>query len=105
MSKILNHIKKLQRSDEKTKKRWVIGASAVTAALLIVSWGIYLNIDLPRIGSSDDVIVEQINDESVVAVLTRGIMVVGKNAKTLFFSVVESTNEFFGKSREYIFEP
>lgn len=36
-------LKKIQNSDEATKKRWLIGATAVSMILVIGLWTIYIN--------------------------------------------------------------
>lgn len=40
---IKNFIKKLQRSDDKTKKRWLVVSSAISMVIIFFLWLAYLN--------------------------------------------------------------
>lgn len=40
---IKRHLNKIQNSDEATKKRWLIGATAVAMVLIVGLWLIYIN--------------------------------------------------------------
>lgn len=42
-----NKLKKIQNSDEKTKKRWVIGMSVLAMVLIIGFWTAYLKFYFP----------------------------------------------------------
>ena len=58
MSQTLNHtiykkIKNLQRSPDKTKKRWLIGSSVLIMFLIIGVWLIYLNFTLPTLKTTE----------------------------------------------------
>lgn len=44
--KIRNLLNNIQNSDEKTKKRWLIGSSAVTMIIVISLWLVYLNFSI-----------------------------------------------------------
>jgi len=48
--KIKNFIVKLQNSNEKTKKRWLIGLSAAAMFLIVMLWIVYLDFISDRIG-------------------------------------------------------
>ncbi|MCL4404321.1 hypothetical protein M1432_03185 [Patescibacteria group bacterium] len=45
--KTKDFIKRLQRSNERTKRRYVYGASAALMVVVVVLWLLYLNITLP----------------------------------------------------------
>lgn len=53
--KIKSYVKKLQRGDDKTKKRWLIGTSAVSMVLIVALWFVYLNLSLPQLASEKEV--------------------------------------------------
>lgn len=44
--KIRELLIKIQNSDEKTKNRWLIGASAVSIIIIIIFWLIYLKFSI-----------------------------------------------------------
>jgi len=42
-------IRKLQRSDEKTKKQWFLGTTSVIMVLVLLLWVVYLNLTIPSV--------------------------------------------------------
>lgn len=46
-------LKKIQNSDEATKKRWVIGATIVTIIAVIAFWFIYIDWTVKSIGQEE----------------------------------------------------
>jgi hypothetical protein len=48
IARIRTFIHALRKKNEREKRVWVFGASAVTMALVVVLWVVYLNITLPE---------------------------------------------------------
>jgi len=91
-----NRVKKLQQSDEGTKKRWLVGGSATMMIFIIVLWVFYLNLTLPRLNDSGSANIESVrsigtadvgNKESVVDVFVRGVKEVAGLTEELWLSV------------------
>jgi hypothetical protein len=76
-SKTRSFIKKLQKADEKTKKIWLFGTSALSMVIIVGLWVVYLGASMPRLPlyKNDEVAAETKSDtekESVLSVLARG---------------------------------
>lgn len=95
--KLKNLLENIQNSDEKTKKRWLIGASAISIILVIGLWFIYINFTTKSLGGNTDI------KEPTV-----GFWQIFKNGLTIVFqSVKEKAKDLFleiTKSRTIIIE-
>lgn len=47
-------IDKLQKSDEATKRKWLIFLSALSMVVVFIFWIVYLNLTVPKIGSPEE---------------------------------------------------
>jgi|GEM_PF-2104361 len=47
--KIKKFVRDIQRSDEARRKKWFIGGSVVSVFFILLLWGVYVSIDLPKI--------------------------------------------------------
>ena len=112
VEKTKRYIRKLQRSDESTKKRWLIGGAAGAMVLLIVFWVVYLQVTLPLVAEVGEVSapVPEQEKETFFNVFVRGIGVVGAQFKTGVESVtsalrniVEYAKKSIPKGLEYSF--
>jgi L-ascorbate metabolism protein UlaG (beta-lactamase superfamily) len=52
---MMNFIRKIQDSDEKTRKRWLIGFSSVTMITVIGLWLVYMNVIVEPIDSPENI--------------------------------------------------
>jgi hypothetical protein len=95
--KLKNLLGNIQNSDEKTKKRWLIGASAISIILVIGLWFVYINFTTKPLGENTS-----INEPTV------GFWQIFKNGLTIVFqSVKEKVEDVFleiTKSRTIIIE-
>ncbi len=95
--KLKNLLSNIQNSDEKTKKRWLIGASTISIILVIGLWLIYINFTTKPLSGNIDV------KEPTV-----GFWQIFKNGLTIVFqSVKEKIKDIFleiTKSRTIIIE-
>lgn len=102
--KTKRYIRKLQRSDESTKKRWLIGGTAGVMLLLIVFWVAYLQVSLPPVAEIGEVsapLPEQKN-ETFFSVFVRGIGVVGAQFKTGVENVISALRNIVGYAKKSI---
>ncbi len=54
LNKFKQKIKSLQRADEKSKKIWLIGATAISMIFVVSFWIFYLNMTLPKTTASTE---------------------------------------------------
>ncbi|MEX1014429.1 MAG: hypothetical protein WDZ80_04690 [Candidatus Paceibacterota bacterium] len=101
-TKTQNKIRKIQRSDEKTKKSWVIKSSLVAIFFIILIWFFYLNFSLPK-----SVVItpvsqqeESVEKSGVLSTFYRGFQNLSEDMKLLFLNIKEKA----GKTRDYSFE-
>lgn len=47
-------VKKIQNSDEATKKRWLIASSAIAMVLIISLWLVYINWTIKSVGDDSE---------------------------------------------------
>jgi len=80
--KIKVFLEKIQNSDEKTKKRWLIGASAVSMILVVGLWFIYINSTVKSLG-------ENINNQKP----TFGFWQIFKNGLVIVFNSIKGKVE------------
>ncbi|NCO15186.1 hypothetical protein COW77_00195 [Candidatus Wolfebacteria bacterium CG18_big_fil_WC_8_21_14_2_50_39_7] len=71
-------LQKIQNSDEATKKRWLIGATAISMILVIGLWLVYIQSTVKSIGNNIE------NQESTVGfwqIFKNGLVVVFNSVK------------------------
>ena len=71
-------LQKIQNSDEATKKRWLIGATAISMILVIGLWLVYIQSTVKSIGNNIE------NQESTV-----GFWQIFKNGLVVVFNLVK----------------
>ena len=104
IEKTKRYIQKLQRSDESTKKRWLIGGTAGVMLFLIVLWVAYLEVSLPSVAEIGEVSVplpEQEN-ETFFSVFVRGIGVVGAQFKARVENAISTLRNIVGYAKKSI---
>ncbi|MBN2197803.1 hypothetical protein JW698_01230 [Candidatus Wolfebacteria bacterium] len=88
--KIRELLKKIQNSDENIKKRWLIGASAISILLIIIIWLIYLKF-------TTNSNVSKINPEKTIGfwqIFKNGLIVIFQSIKDFFINLfLELTKE------------
>lgn len=47
-------VRKIQRSDEKTKKRWFVGTTIAAMVFILIFWVIYQNITIPSVAGPEN---------------------------------------------------
>lgn len=103
IKKIKRQIRTIQRSDESTRKRWVVGSSAIAMIFIIILWIGYLKLSLP-IAYEAEKKEEVASEESILTVLSRGVRIIASDLITQLENLVYNTKEFFFRSNEYSFE-
>lgn len=108
-------VKKLQRSDERTKKWWLFGTSAVSVSLIVLIWLLYTGFTMPAIAPPEPEPQAQAQEKDKVGFF--GIFKIGlirvysdtvssyESAKSWAKSSIEKTKEYFSQTREIIIEP
>lgn len=94
--RLKNFLRRIQNSDEATKKKWLIGASAVSMILVVGLWLIYIQ-------STIKVITNQTEEESVIGfwqVLKNGLRVIFHSIKDNIKTIISEIN----KSRTIVVE-
>ena len=88
---IKKHVERVQKSDDRTKKRGGIGSSAATMLVVIGLWLMYMNFMIKNVGQ-----VEQTENQSPPAnsstfwqVFKTGLKVVGGSIKEQFKQITE----------------
>lgn len=71
-------LQKIQNSDEATKKRWLIGATAISMILVIGLWLVYIQSTVESIGNNIE------DQESTI-----GFWQIFKNGLVVFFNSVK----------------
>lgn len=66
-------LRRIQRADDGTKKRWLVASSTVSMVAIIALWVVYLNMTLPAIaGSETKEAREPASEEGIGSVMGRG---------------------------------
>ncbi|MBT9170622.1 MAG: hypothetical protein DDT18_00966 [Actinobacteria bacterium] len=71
------YLKKIQHSDEATKKRWLIVSSAIAMILVISLWLVYISWTIKSVG---DNIEKQGSEPGFWQIFKTGLKVVGESA-------------------------
>ncbi|MEX0690006.1 MAG: hypothetical protein WD095_01035 [Candidatus Paceibacterota bacterium] len=107
-----NKIRKIQRSELETKRKWVIKSSAVTVVFVVILWVLFLGSSIPKTAyESSQQQQEEDQDISFFQTFSAGAKVVSDDIGSFFSktsSGVEnvwlSIKESLSKSRDYSFE-
>lgn len=102
VSDIRARLRKLQRTDDKTKKRYLVVASTIAMILVIGLWFVYLNLSLPRVDRAESVVTDigvlsqdGNSNESFIKVLGRGFVNVKEGFSKQFIQFRDSLTESF----------
>jgi hypothetical protein len=111
--KVRRKIRHIQNSEDKIKKRWLIGLSGISMVIVILLWGVYLNISIPTLESGEEE--KNTGDEkgeSFFAVFERGFRIVAGNVMGQASGAIKGIEEMIGKiksqverSNEFIITP
>jgi|GEM_PF-1331712 hypothetical protein len=99
-------IRSLQRSNDERKKRWLVGTSAVTMALVVILWLGYLNVIVPVLSPRESIGIAAVvapnteKDGSLFATLGRGFSVVGESMKTSWDGMVGKVVPLYDSIRQ-----
>ena len=95
-------LRRLQRTDDKTKKRYLVVSSTIAMILVIGSWFVYLNLSLPRVDNAESVVTnvgvldqDENNNESFIKVFGRGLVNVKEGFSEQFIRFRDSLTEGF----------
>lgn len=95
-------LRRLQRTDDKTKKRYLVVSSTIAMILVIGLWFVYLNLSLPRVDSAESVVTnvgvldqDENNNESFIKVFGRGLVNVKEGFSEQFIRFRDSLTEGF----------
>lgn len=100
-------IKKLQRSDEKTKKRWLFGTSTISVFLIIILWILYASLTMPAITGVPEERVqaqETSRGENFFTIFRRGLVKIRSDIKTGYGGAKETTLSISENIKNYIFQ-
>ena len=92
-------LKEIQRSDEKTKQRWLIFLSSVSMALVILLWVLYLKASLPTLNKKTEK-VDNPKEESIWTIFREGLKVITKNMEKDIGEATRKTQETVEKIKE-----
>ena len=79
-NKLKKKLAEIQNSDEQTKKRWLIGMSAIAMVIVVGLWLIYVNSTIESLGGSQEVS-KSSDSIGFLQVFETGLKVVGKSVK------------------------
>lgn len=112
IKRINRKLRHIQRSDDQTKKKWLILISSISVVVVIMSWFLYLNLSLPKLENP-----EEKSKVSFFTVFGRGlgttisdiknqlVRIKGRTVQTFDFvkSQIEKPNEFIleGKREDF----
>lgn len=95
-------LRKLQRTDDKTKKRYLVVASTIAMILIIGLWFVYLNLSLPRVDNTESVVTnvdvlsrDESNNKSFIKVLGLGLVNIKERFSRQFVRFRNSFTEGF----------
>lgn len=98
LEKLKSFIKELQCSSVKTKKRWLIGTTAILMLILLVLWVVYLSFSLPRVVEPDEAeSAKNVEIDSFFKVFTRGIRVIYGDIKSGVSEIGSSFQDLWSK--------
>lgn len=108
IANIKKFIKKLQRSDDKTKKRWLIVSSAVSMLIIFFLWLTYLNLvvmpktEIEKTATTTIIIKNSEKNRSFFKTFFIGLKIMAENLKNQFTDIRESFNETYDNFKDQI---
>ena len=96
-----NFLEKLQSSDEKTKRRWLIGLTAIAMVGVVYVWLAYFNNLVAGFNAPPPEISQREASFSFLATLKKGAAVI----YDVFSEKLSGLGKILEKPREYIIQP
>ena len=98
------YIRRLQKSDNAVKRRWLIGAVTITMVCIIVLWVVYLDVTLPSVITevSEEIRAPETGDDGVMATFMRGLGVVTQHIQNGIVSSIDQFWKVIGYVREVV---
>ena len=98
------YIRRLQKSDNAVKRRWLIGAVTITMVCIIVLWVVYLDVTLPSVITEvpEEIRVPETGDDGVMATFMRGLGVVTQRIQNGIVNSIEQIWKAIGYVREVV---
>ncbi|HMB17550.1 MAG TPA: hypothetical protein VKO61_01420 [Candidatus Paceibacterota bacterium] len=101
-------IKKIRRSDRKTKRNWLIGSTIIAMIIVISIWVGYLNLTVPEINSLDPAvsstttenIAQEEGSDSPLSVFSRGFKITSQSISKSVESLVAKTKNFISNTKD-----
>ena len=111
---ISKKIKRIRRSDERTKRNWLLGSTFVAMIIVITLWIGYIQLTLPQVSSPTNAtttapVEEEIEkSDSIFSVFSRGLKVTYQSISKNFSgaidkvsNIIKNTKERFKNVKEY----
>lgn len=102
MPKALSKIKKLQRADDATKKRWLFGATAISMIFVITLWIFYLNMTLPNVNK--EVKNAEVDKENLGETFKNGFRAISGDFQGKFDELKSQFNNYFDSLKSEVLE-
>lgn len=100
-------IKEIQRSDQKIKRRWLIGSTAVVMVIIVFLWIGYLNFTVPEVSQNRDVIENQVEtveepqkSDSIFSVFSRGFKITIRSVSETFGRITDKVSKIISSTRK-----
>lgn len=107
LKKFKQKLKKIRRSDEATKRNWLIGSTIVAMIIVITLWVGYLNLTVPDMApakSSEETPAEKVEtsdgEDSIFSVFSRGFRVTFQSASDTINDIKNQFSEIFSKTKK-----
>lgn len=112
INKVDKKIKKIRRSDQRTKRNWLIVSTVIMMLLVISLWAWYMNFNIRHTSDSNNEVVESNNmsqdKTSIISIFVRGYnvikgLIVDKFNETIKWlkPLISKTKESFNNVKEY----
>jgi hypothetical protein len=104
--KVNKKIKELRRSDQKTKRYWLIGSTILVMIVIVALWVLYLNVTLPKVTQNENgsesvsEIEEETENNSVLFTLNRGFKKTISSASNTFKKFSQRISELITKTKD-----
>ncbi len=109
VNRVRQHVRRIQYSDDRTKRRWLAGITAVVMVMVVVLWVVYLNIAVPAIVGSEVVVQADTQksdngDDSLLTTFTRGVSVLVNQVGQAFSNMWQAIAGVVTSVKELSFE-
>jgi amino acid permease len=104
--KVNKKIKELRRSDQKTKRYWLIGSTIVVMVVVVILWVVYLNFTIPKVTQDEDnsEVVSNIEksseNNSILFTLNRGFKKTVSGVSSTFKKFSQKISELITKTKD-----